>query len=123
IFSDDKMKCFGYGYHGQLVTGAGNSDIGDNPGEVGDSIPYAVLGSFKPHRLVHWPYGEVTPVVGQNHKVKVWGAGDNGRLGLEYDRNPYGDEPWEVGDDAPYINFGTGRSVIQMAGVHGHACV
>jgi alpha-tubulin suppressor-like RCC1 family protein len=56
-----------------------------------------------------------------NNTVKCWGDNSEGQLGLG-DTNDRGDAPNEMGDNLPALNFGAGRSVVQMSGGEYHFC-
>ena len=55
ILSNHKLKCFGVNYYGQLGIGpgyvTGDKIIGDDPGEMGDNLPYVDMGDN--HRVIH----------------------------------------------------------------------
>ena len=47
ILDDGGLKCWGAGNAGQLGTG-NTLPLGDNPGEMGDDLPYVVLAGPSP---------------------------------------------------------------------------
>ena len=52
--------------------------------------------------------------VGEGERLKCWGAGVDGRLGLGDTANR-GDGPGEMGTNLPYVDLGTGTSALQVA--------
>ncbi|RMD63071.1 hypothetical protein D6833_06050, partial [Candidatus Parcubacteria bacterium] len=65
--------------------------------------------------------GTFTCAVLWNDRVKCWGANGFGQLGLG-DRANRGDDPNEMGDNLPYVDLGTGRTVKEMCAGSSHAC-
>lgn len=98
------VKCWGYNFHGNL--GLGDTIYrGDNPGEMGDSLPTVDLGAGK--FAVAITAGEYhTCVLLQDNSIKCWGEGayDHGQLGLGDTKN-HGDEPNEMGDQLPEVSL------------------
>ncbi|MFN3198298.1 MAG: fibrinogen-related protein [Bradymonadia bacterium] len=107
ILDNDRLKCWGYGGYGTL--GQGNTThYGDN--ETGDSIPYVPLGTD----------GQGNPLTVKNFwtgayhycakletdGVKCWGTNSGGALGYGHSTR-LGDNPGEMGDSLPYVDFGT----------------
>ena len=92
--------------------------LGDNPGEMGDALPYIPLGSGVQVKAVSAGDDMVCAVLrdaGNVGRVKCFGMNDAGRLGLgdTVDRFSLG----ALGDALPFVNLGTGRS-ISYVGVH-----
>ena len=82
------IKCWGEGYFGQLGNGGtGNGDnmvLGDQPGEMGDNLPFVDLGSnFTATALASGDgYTEHNCALSQNAILVFWGLNDDGQLGL-----------------------------------------
>lgn len=105
------VKCWGSNNYGALgLEIAGN--IGLIPNDLGFNLPYLYFGKSQP----------ITQIgIGNNHgcvlfadsKVKCWGDNYYGQLGInttEY----MGDQPNEMGDDLPYLNFGTPEKIKKI---------
>ena len=56
-----------------------------------------------------------------DHTVKCWGEGDNGRLGSGATAD-LGDGGAEMGDALPVVNLGTGRTALAISSQSAHTC-
>jgi cysteine-rich repeat protein len=121
LSSAGSVKCWGAGFYGQL--GLGDTDSrGDEPGEMGKSLPVASLGVGK--RATYIVTGlEHACVLLDDASLKCWGNNRFGGLGLG-DTDSRGDESGELGDDLPAVSLGTGRRALAVsAGGSFHNCV
>ena len=102
ILDNGTVKCWGYNTFGQL----GYEDFdnyGDNPGEMGDSLPVVSLGTVR--TAVQIETGSYhTIVILDNGAVKCWGNNDSGQLGYG-DTDYRGDDPGEMGDNLPAVDL------------------
>ena len=112
LLDDGTVKCWGYNSFGQLGYGDGNSR-GDNPGEMGDTLPAVDLGTGRTAAQIA-AGSEFTAVLLDNGTIKCWGRNDYGQLGYG-DGNSRGDNPGEMGDALPAVDLGTGRTAAQIA--------
>ncbi len=95
LLEGGRVKCWG------RDPGTGNA-VGDEPGELGDSLPFVDLGSGLSVRSV---------VTGGLHacslfddgRVKCWGYNQFGQLGIGTPELAKGDEPGEMGDTLPFV--------------------
>ncbi|MCH2642111.1 MAG: hypothetical protein MKZ55_06560, partial [Candidatus Thalassarchaeum sp.] len=113
------VKCWGNGSSGQL--GIGNSLlIGDEANEMGESLPFAILGSqFEVHQLAL--SDTHTCAVNASGAVKCWG--EIALLGIGFDDSDgFGDGYIEMGDVLPYLSLPTGRSVDMIEAGGSHTC-
>lgn len=108
-----KVKCWGGNGAGQLGLGD-TTGRGALPAQMGDNLPYVNLGTgLSVVSLAAIP--AATCALFSNSKVKCWGANYGGRLG-------YGDEvdrgvaPNQMGDNLPFVDLGTGRTVKALFG-------
>ena len=116
---DHEIRCWGFGAQGQL--GQGNpTNIGDEPGEMGDDLPPVDLGTGRVPVSVSAAYG-TTCAIFEDGDLKCWGANDMGQLGQGHTDN-IGDEPGEMGDNLPPVDLGTGRTATAVATSGGHTC-
>jgi alpha-tubulin suppressor-like RCC1 family protein len=113
ILDNDSLKCWGYNDYGQLGYGD-KLQRGDGPNEMGDDLPAIDLGVGRKAVAVSgaWPF---SCALLDNATVKCWGYNANGELGLG-DANHRGDNPNEMGDNLPAIDFGQGRKVSLLSG-------
>jgi alpha-tubulin suppressor-like RCC1 family protein len=124
ILDTDEIKC--WGYNGDGVLGLGdNNHRGDEPSEMGDSLPAVDLGAGRTAKTV--AAGPLhTCAILDTDEIKCWGNNGGAQLGVGdgFDR---GDETGEMGDYLPVVNLGTGRTAKSIAlggdpaGV-GHTC-
>ncbi len=119
LLDDQTVKCWGENNRGQL--GLGDTDArGDEPGEMGDSLPVVLLGSDR-HAVQLAAGGSFACAILDDGTIKCWGFNRGGVLGLG-DMDDRGDEPGEMGDALPAIDFGATSEVsFVVAGPH-HAC-
>ena len=119
IVANGRVKCWGHGLYGQLGYGD-TSSRGDDPNEMGDNLPYVDLGTGRTVKSLSVGGQQVCAIL-DNDKVKCWGQGVGGVLGLG-DGNNRGDGPNEMGDNLPYVDLGTGRTVVTLSAGAGHTC-
>ena len=103
------VKCWGDNFAGQL--GYGDTEArGDEPGEMGDALPYVDLGG-PAIEITDQGYG--TCALLEGGLVKCWGYGAGGGLG-QGDAENIGDEEGEMGEALPSIDLGSGRTAIRL---------
>lgn len=113
------VKCWGRNAFGQL--GLGDTDHrGDGPGEMGDALPAADLGSGRTAWALSAGSGHVCALL-DTGEMKCWGHNGDGDLGLG-DINFRGDGPGEMGDTLPAVDLGSGRVAFALATGGGHTC-
>jgi alpha-tubulin suppressor-like RCC1 family protein len=114
-----RLKCWGRNDSGQL--GLGDRDHrGDEPGEMGDALPYVDLGTNVRVDGVATGHDHTCAMV-DGSREKCWGRNDFGELGLG-DTVPRGGEPGQMGDALPFVELGRDARVTQLAlGIH-HTC-
>jgi hypothetical protein len=103
LLAGGKIKCWGYNIFGQLGLGDMNNR-GDQPGEMGDNLPFVDLGTDA-RAVVVSAEGYQTCALLDSGKVKCWGNNNFGQLGLG-DTEHRGDQPGEMGDALPFIDVG-----------------
>ncbi|GHP08360.1 hypothetical protein PPROV_000709900 [Pycnococcus provasolii] len=119
ILDDYKLKCWGWNEYGRLGYGD-TTTRGDLPNSMGDNLPYVDVGTGRTVKQIS--AGELqTCAILDNDKVKCWGRNDGGQLGYG-DTNNRGDGYNEMGDNLPYVDVGTGRTVKQIAAGSGLFC-
>ena len=102
LFAGGKIKCWGWNVAGQL--GLGDvADRGDQPGEMGDALPFVSLGAGK--TVVDLEVVNRTACALLNDgTIKCWGQNNQGQLG-QGDKNNRGDAPGEMGDALPPVKL------------------
>ncbi|MDI1429695.1 RCC1 domain-containing protein [Polyangium sorediatum] len=119
LLNDGSVKCWGGNLTGEL--GLGNtSPRGDDPGEMGDSLPSVNLGTAKTALEVA-SSGYHTCALLSDGSVKCWGRNSRGQLGLGNTDNR-GDGPGEMGDSLPTVNLGASKTAVAIAGGYEHTC-
>jgi len=109
LLDNDDLKCFGYGFSGNL--GTGNTDnLGDGAGEMGDDLLAIDLGTGR--SAVQVTAGWIhNCVLLDNGDLKCFGIGLDGRLGYG-NTDALGNEAGEMGDNLPAVDLGTGASSV-----------
>ncbi len=103
ILDNENVKCWGFNLNGELGLGfgaggaPGSDSLGDQPNEMGDSLPMVNLGTSRTVKSLVAGYGHKCAVL-DNDSVKCWGDNYYGQLGLG-DRNNRGDALSEMGDN------------------------
>lgn len=117
IFSDDRLKCWGYNVEGELGIGlplrndteAETHFIGDDAGEMGDALPFVRLPTGrKPVTVIGGDFDMCALL--DDGSVVCWGQG-------------VGDAPEEMGDNLAPVPLGTGRTAKMLAKNRYHQCV
>jgi alpha-tubulin suppressor-like RCC1 family protein len=113
--TDGRVKCWGAGGgSGDLVT------RGDDPGEMGDALPFVDLGAgFDVAELAGG--GSFLCARAVDGRVKCWGFNGNGQLGLG-DTIFRGSAPGEMGNALPVVNLGTGLTAKSVGAGDSHVC-
>ncbi|MFN3197716.1 MAG: thrombospondin type 3 repeat-containing protein, partial [Bradymonadia bacterium] len=117
LLDDGRVKCFGYNAHGQLGQGH-NSNLGDNNGEMGDSLPFVDLGAGRTAVALGVNFHSTCAAL-DNGEVKCWGYNPYGNLGT-------GNTSWYGHTNLPMssnpgvdlgANFGTPIDIANSGGV------
>jgi alpha-tubulin suppressor-like RCC1 family protein len=122
--ANGQLKCWGYNNLGQLGLGDG-TNRGVTAATIGDGLPAVDLGVG---RTVWNAVGAIaageshTCVVLDTRRVKCWGRGDFGQLGLGYNLGAYGGLPGQMGDTLPPIDLGAGKLAVQVAAGQHFSC-
>lgn len=120
LLDNSQVKCFGRNTHGQL--GYGDSDNrGDDPNEMGDSLPFVDVGSNRSVMKVA-AGGQHTCVLLDNSEVKCFGLGSHGQLGYE-DMLSRGKQAGEMGDNLSFVDLGSVATPVDLATGMFHNCV
>ncbi|CAM9877792.1 unnamed protein product [Ectocarpus sp. 6 AP-2014] len=119
VFQDGSLKCWGEGFYGQNGQGTADS-IGDEPGEMGESLPTVPLGEGV---LVESISGgrDYQCAVLQDGGLKCWGRAEGGQLGSE-DILTLGDDPDEMGDVLPTVDLGSAETAVEVSTASSHTC-
>jgi hypothetical protein len=126
-FDDGRVKC--WGSDPCLGCGITGEVLGDEPGEMGDALPFVDLGTgVRAAGIVGG--NRTTCIWTADGRVKCWGLNDRGQAGLPVtraplsaiDREPIGDDPGEMGDALPFVDLGHDVRVTQVSIGTYHAC-
>ena len=131
--AEGRVKCWGDNARGELGIDSDDDPVGDEPGEMGDALPFVDLGQDV--RVVQVSIGEEhTCALTDDGRVKCWGANStvfppnppypdkdpnpDGRLGLgdTLDRRA------PLGDALPYVDLGTDVRAVAIATCHKRSC-
>ncbi len=117
-FTNGKIKCWGYNGYGQL--GIGNlTQKGDGANEMGNNLPFINLGAAVSSKNICAGDNFVCSL-NTNNQVKCWGIKDYLGIGAVDHK---GKTPADMGDNLPFVNLGTNRSVKSMSCGRRHTCV
>jgi alpha-tubulin suppressor-like RCC1 family protein len=124
VLGDHTLKCWGYNHSGELGLGDSN-DRGDQPGEMGNSLPGVALGTGRSARAVAIGGGDTdnghTCALLDDGSIKCWGNNGLGQLGLG-DTTSRGRLPNQMGDSLAAVALGTGRSAKALVANSFHTC-
>ncbi len=119
LFESGRAKCWGVG---GATRGLGDVEVrGDDPGEMGEDLPYIDLGS-NVHAIGMDSTGGHVCVWTAEGRVKCWGDNSRGQLGFTSQDDAVGDEPGEMGDALPYVDLGSDVFVVQVSAGQLHTC-
>ncbi len=111
LLQSGHIKCWGTGG----LLGLGDVDHrGDALDEMGTKLPYVNLGSGFTTTMLSAEAGRTCSILSPNAGLKCWGNNTAGALGLG-DISPRGGVPNQTGDNLPFIDLGTGKTVKVVA--------
>ena len=117
LFESGQVKCWGWGYSGQLGQGNGK-DIGDDPGEM-EALSFIQFGTNE--KVIEISSGgSHNCALFESGRVKCWGWGDLGQLGQGNSKS-IGDDPGEM-ESLSFISFGTNEKVIEIGSGEYRSC-
>jgi len=120
VFEDGTLRCWGDNRHGRLGAGNAAQTRGADPGQMGNNLPVVDLGAGRTVRSVAVG-GEHACAILDNERIKCWGSGQFGQLGLGDDANR-GEAPGTMGNNLPEVDLGPGRTVKQLGLGQGSSC-
>lgn len=121
VLDNGAIKCWGHNGRGQLGLGD-TSDRGDDPNEMGDSLPAVALGAGLTAVAVSAGYWHTCALL-TDASVKCWGYNWFGQLGIGSNQDT-GDASGELGDALPRVPLGTGRSALAVyAGLYNSCAI
>ncbi|AKT38420.1 RCC1 domain-containing protein [Chondromyces crocatus] len=119
ILEGGRLKCWGAVQDGQ--EGFTDTDLlGDEPGEMGDSLPVVDLGRDREVVAVAAGGGHTCALL-RGGDVKCWGDNRFGQLGLG-DSRSRGDGPGEMGNRLPVVDLGRGKTAVALVAGWAHTC-
>ena len=119
---DATVKCFGANDRAQL--GRGNLEpLGVAPGDIAAALPVALGTGLTPVQLSlgHYHACAILEDDAGARLAKCWGDNNWGQVG-NGDTDRVGNDPAEMGDGLPAVDFGTGRSPRYLMATGGHSC-
>jgi alpha-tubulin suppressor-like RCC1 family protein len=119
LLANEAVKCWGSNGSGRLGLGDTQSR-GDQPGEMGSSLPEVQIGSGRSVKKLSVGDSHVCVVL-DNNLVKCWGNNGNGELGIgnQFDR---GSASFQMGDNLAIADLGTGRTAKNVSAGQSHTC-
>ena len=114
LLDDGTVKCWGWNSDDGTLGLGDTINHGDQPGEMGDSLPTVDLGTGRTARALSAGVYQTCALL-DNGTVKCWGYSTyHGALGLG-DTDDRGDLPGQMGDNLPAVDLGTGRTARAVA--------
>ena len=120
VLDNHQVKCWGQGLYGQLGSGT-NASVGETDESMGDNLTTVDVGENRSVVRVDCGYRHTCALL-DNHKIKCWGEGAEGRLGNGRP-DQVGNEENQMGDFLPEVDVGTNLSVVQLSVGSFHTCV
>jgi cysteine-rich repeat protein len=107
VLRDGKLVCWGRNESGNELNTGVYENIGDEPNELGAALPVLNLGTGWQVKTVAMGETHGCAIL-NNDQLKCWPVYEPGR-------------GWLVGDDIPFVNLGSGRTVRSVSS-YGHTC-
>jgi cysteine-rich repeat protein len=125
ILTGHTLKCWGLNYSGQTEQGGelglGDKESrGDQPGEMGDALPFVDLGIGRTVNAISAGTDSACALL-DNGSIKCWGVNQFGQLG-QGDTQNRGDLPGEMGDNLQPVQLGAGHGALAVSVGYGFAC-
>lgn len=111
LLQNQKVKCWGYNGHGELGIGS-TAHKGDDANEMGDNLPYVDLGTGRTVKDIQAGIYHTCALL-DNNKVKCWGYGNYGQLGIGI-RTNISDVPTETGDNINSVLLDENEKVLKI---------
>lgn len=105
LFTNNKIKCFGFGSMGEIGLGTSNN-IGDSAAEMGDNLAFVDLGTGRTVKDLFGSSGTNCAIL-DNNTMKCWGRNTGGELGTG-DTTSRGTSSSHMGDNLGVTPWGTG---------------
>ncbi len=119
LLDNNALKCWGRGNGGVLGVGDTN-DRGDTANEMGDNLQTALLGtSVIPSISFPNSTAQTNCVMMTDGKVKCFGFMG---ISLGYGNNTQRYLVANMGDNLPFLDFGSGRKAVDLAGIGTTTC-
>ncbi len=119
ILDDGSVRCWGFGYEGQLGYGSTNN-VGDTPATVPAKVGPVDLGPGR--KAVAISAGSYhTCAILDEGSVRCWGYGNEGQLSYGSTNN-VGDTPATVPAKVGPVNLGAGRTAKAISAGGAHTC-
>ena len=115
VFHTGQVKCWGSNQYGQ--SGFQDSTIRHLAVHMGDNLPFVDLGTGVLAKQVSCSSAYHTCIVTTTDQVKCWGYNGDGQLGYE-DAVQRGKISNTMGDNLPFVNFGTGRTAKKVISIY-----
>ncbi len=112
LLDDHQIKCWGFNGGGNLGLGD-EEERGDEPGEMGDSLPTIDLGAGRSALAIAAGFAHTCALL-DDHQVKCWGLNVRAVLGLGNSRD-HGRASDQMGDSLPAVSLGTGRTAVAIS--------
>ena len=113
MLDNASIKCWGYGYFGQLGRGEQKNELEPKPDPID-------LGSGRNAKAIVTGNSHTCAML-DNSSIKCWGYNASGQLGLG-DANNRGDGSNEMGQNLTVIALGSGKTARAISAGNSHTC-
>jgi alpha-tubulin suppressor-like RCC1 family protein len=114
LLNDGHVKCWGRNlYH--IVSVSAVDALGDDPAEMGDTLPELDLGAGTTVLVVSVGTHQACALLG-DHAVKCWGENIDGETGSMLDPSPPPDQ------NLPFVDLGTNLTAIGISTGYDFTC-
>jgi cysteine-rich repeat protein len=120
LLDSGRVKCWGDNWYGAV--GSGSLEIlGDEPGEMGKSLPFVDLGPGA--RVSQLAEGDQSVcALLTTGTIKCWGQNSRGALGVPYAATKIGTAPGQMGDALLPVDLGANNTPTRLAAGKEHVC-
>ncbi|KAG2450326.1 hypothetical protein HYH02_004831 [Chlamydomonas schloesseri] len=105
-----RIKCWGYNRYFAIPVSEGDGNVGAQPGEMGDALPFVNLGTNATAVSVVTNGVSACAVLEPGNKIKCWGTVQNTYQAGYQTINAA--DPKQMGDNLPFVNLGSNITQI-----------
>ncbi len=120
LLDNGRVKCWGANGQGQLGQGSAELVVGDEGGEMGDSLPYVQLGQSRTVQAISAKHYHTCALLDDN-TTKCWGVNSQGMLG-QGDTEDRGLDSDQMGNQLAAVKLGSGKHAKEISTGYYQSC-